>query len=164
MKRFHQYLFGRHFIILSDHKPLQYLFSETRATPTMASARIQRWALMLGGYDYTIAYKPGVQHANADLFSRLPLPDIPTKVPVLPETILLMETLSSIPVTATQISQWTSQDTTLSKVKNFILNGWNQVTEDIPNSYWQCQMNSHYLMVAFFEATGSLFRQREGSE
>ena len=44
VKRFHQYLFGRHFIILSDHKPLQHLFSETRATPTMASARIQRWA------------------------------------------------------------------------------------------------------------------------
>ena len=138
VKRFHQYLFGRHFIILSDHKPL-HLFSGTRATPTVASARIQRWALMLGGYDYTIAYKPGVQHANADLFSRLPLPDIPTKVPVPPERILLMETHSSIPVTATQISQWTSQDTTLSKVKNFVLNGWNHVTEDIPNSYWQCR-------------------------
>ena len=94
---------------------------------------------MLGGFDYTIAYKPGVQHANADLFSRLSLPDIPTKVPVPPETILLMETLSSIPVTATQISQWTSHSTTLSKVKNFILNGWNQVTEDKPNSYWQCR-------------------------
>ena len=69
VKRFHQYLFGRHFIILSDHRPLQHLFSETRATPTMASARIQRWALMLGGYDYTIAYKPGVQHANTDIQS-----------------------------------------------------------------------------------------------
>ena len=29
VKRFHQYLFGPHFIILSDHKPLQHLFSET---------------------------------------------------------------------------------------------------------------------------------------
>ena len=138
MKRFHQYLFGRYFIILSDHKAL-HLFSETRATPTMASARIQRWPLILGGYDYTITYKPGVEHANADLFSRLPLSDIPIKVPVPPETILLMERLSSIPVTATQISQWTSQDTILSKVKNFVLNGWNHVTEDIPNSYWQCR-------------------------
>ena len=94
---------------------------------------------MLGGYDYTITYKPGVQHANADLFSRLPLSNIPTKVAVPPETILQMKTLSSIPVTATQISQWTSQDTILSKVKNFVLNGWNHVTEDIPNSYWKCR-------------------------
>ena len=29
VKRFHQYLLGRYFIVYSDHKPLQYLFSES---------------------------------------------------------------------------------------------------------------------------------------
>ena len=62
--------------------------------------RFQRWALLLEGYDYSIRYKSGGQHANADLFSRLPLPD---SVPVLPETVMLMESLSSSPVTAAQI-------------------------------------------------------------
>ena len=52
VKRFHQYLFGRCFSILSDHKPLQHIFKATSSTPTMASAYIQRWALILGGYDY----------------------------------------------------------------------------------------------------------------
>ena len=104
VKKFHQYLFGSHFTILSDHKPLQFLFSESKGTPTMASARIQRWAVTLGTYDYSISYKPGEQHANADLLSRLPLPDSPTNVPTPGETILLMETLqSSSPVTADQI-------------------------------------------------------------
>ncbi len=65
LKYFHQYLFGRHFTILSDHKPLQQLFKETRATPTMVVACIQQWALLLGGYDDTIAYKPSEQHGNA---------------------------------------------------------------------------------------------------
>ena len=139
VKRFHQYLFGRHFIILSDHKPLQHLFDETRATPTMASARIQRWALTLGGYDYTIAYKPGQDHANADLLSRLPVSGAPTVVPDLPEMVLLMETLSSSPVTASQISKWTSQDTLLAKVKEHVLNGWHQVSDEIPNSYRKFQ-------------------------
>ena len=32
VKRYHQHLYGRHFTILSDHKPLQHLFSETSAT------------------------------------------------------------------------------------------------------------------------------------
>ena len=69
VKKFHDYLFGRRFTILSDHKPLQHLFKETSATPSMASARIQRWSLILGAYDYEIAYKPGDKHANADVLS-----------------------------------------------------------------------------------------------
>ena len=40
VKRFHLFLFGCHFIITTDHKPLQHIFKETSATPTMASARI----------------------------------------------------------------------------------------------------------------------------
>ena len=52
VKHFHQYLYGRKFAILSDHKPLQYLLGETRGIPAMASAHIQRWALMLSAYNY----------------------------------------------------------------------------------------------------------------
>ena len=78
VKRFHQYLFGRPFTITSDHKPLQHLLKESTAVPAMASARMQRWALLLSGYDYTINYKPGEAHANADSLSRLPLPDAPS--------------------------------------------------------------------------------------
>ena len=70
VKRFHQYLFGRQFTILSDHKPLKHLFTGSQATPTLASARIQRWSLTLGAYDYMIEYKPGQEHGNADMLSR----------------------------------------------------------------------------------------------
>ncbi len=57
VKRFHQYLVGRHFLIQSDHKPLEHLFKETKGVPTLASARLQRWALT---YDYTITYKHSI--------------------------------------------------------------------------------------------------------
>lgn len=59
VKHFHHYLFGRKFTVYSDHKPLQYLFSESRAILPMASAWIQHWALTLSGYDYQMSYKPG---------------------------------------------------------------------------------------------------------
>ena len=104
VRHFHHYLLGCRFTIYSDHKPLQYLFSESKAIPTMASARIQRWALTLSANDYDIVFKPGTQHANADVLSRLPLPDQPSSVPLPQETILLMEALQMSPVTAKQIN------------------------------------------------------------
>ena len=48
VKKFHQYLFGRLFTIMSDHKPLQHIFSENKPIPALAAARIQHWALTLG--------------------------------------------------------------------------------------------------------------------
>lgn len=139
VRRFHQYIVGRHFTILSDHKPLQRLFQETKGIPTLASARIQRWALILGAYDYTIRYKPGLAHANADVFSRLPLPDSPSAVPLPGETTLVLNMLESLPVTANQIRQWTSRDPTLSKVRLMLSSGWEKTDQPDLAPYQQRQ-------------------------
>ena len=53
LKKFHQYLYGRPFTLMTD--PLKSLFNEKKSIPTMAEARIQRWALTLAAYKYTIA-------------------------------------------------------------------------------------------------------------
>ena len=129
VKRFHQYLFGRKFTILSDHKPLQYLLGETRGIPAMASARIQRWALTLSAYNYVINYKPGVDHANADGLSRLPLPDHPGEVPLPGEMILLFEALHNTPLRATQIKEWVDKDPLFSRVRDHIRRGWGDTHE-----------------------------------
>ena len=81
VKKFHRYVFGREFEIRSDHKPLQHLFDNTRAIPQLASARLQRWSFILSAYDYTISYRPGEKHTNADSLSRLPLPEPPLTTP-----------------------------------------------------------------------------------
>lgn len=79
--KYQQYLLGQHFTILSDHKPLMYLLGETQAVPQMASSRIQRWALTLSAYNYSIANKAGKDHSNADMLSRQ-LPGFPVEVPI----------------------------------------------------------------------------------
>ena len=112
------------FTIHSDHKPLQYLFNPNKAISAMASARIQRWALLLSSYRYTVSYKPGSQMANADVLSRLPLPEMPESVPIPGETVLLMQSLQTSPLTFNQLRQWTTQDPTLSKVHRLLLQGW----------------------------------------
>ncbi len=73
IKKFHNYIFGRAFIIESDHQPLAFIFKHTRGIPQMASSRVQRWALTLSAYQYTIRYKPGKLLNNADALNRLPL-------------------------------------------------------------------------------------------
>ncbi|KXJ08290.1 Retrovirus-related Pol polyprotein from transposon 17.6 [Exaiptasia diaphana] len=44
--KFRQYLLGRHFKLLTDHKPLIILLGEHKPVPQLASARIKRWALL----------------------------------------------------------------------------------------------------------------------
>ena len=122
VKQFHQFLYGRSFVIKSDHKPLQYIFGHTHTVPPLASARIQRWALTLGAYNYTIMYKPRSEIGHTDCLSRLPLPQSASEVPLPGETILLLDSLERSHVSAELINQWTNNDPILSSVRRFLLN------------------------------------------
>ena len=123
-------MFGRKFTIYSDHKPLQHIFAESHPIPTLASARIQRWALTLSAYNYDIKYKSGKDISNADMLSRLPLPEFPATVPLPEETIFLMDTLESTPINATRIKNWTNNDAVLAKVRDMVREGWTNTDEE----------------------------------
>ena len=75
--KFHQYLYGRDFTLFTGHKTLTYLFSSDRAVPQMGFSRLQRWALTLSSYRYSVVFRRGRDNSNADALSRLPLPDSP---------------------------------------------------------------------------------------
>lgn len=74
----------------------------------MASACVQRWALMLSAYKYDISYKPGASHANDDSLSRLPVANTIGEVPLPGDVLLVFRTVEGTPVTASQIRQWTT--------------------------------------------------------
>ena len=65
-ERFHVYLCGIKFKLITDHKPLQVIFGP-RSKP---SARIERWVLRLQQYDYEVVYRCGASNI-ADPLSRL---------------------------------------------------------------------------------------------
>lgn len=64
-KYFRPYLYGNKFKIITDHKPLTWLFSLKEP-----NSKLVRWRLKLEEFDYEIVYKKGLQNTNADALSR----------------------------------------------------------------------------------------------
>lgn len=106
--------------------------------PQMGSPRVQRWAMTLSAYEYSIVYKPGKHHANADALSRLPVPETaPEKE--MTEQVLMMDVLDDTLVDTTQIKHWTAKDVILSQVHEYTLKGWPAQTDTHFKPYQQRQ-------------------------
>ena len=72
VNKFNQFLYGKKFSLITDHKPLIAIFNPAREIPQRTAPRLQRWALLLSNYNYDIHFRPTSLHANADALSRLP--------------------------------------------------------------------------------------------
>ena len=122
VSKFHKYIYGREFTIITDHKPLLGLFKEDRAISLTGSVRVQRWALVLASYHYQLVYKPGSKISNANGLSRLPIEDYVTPLPCPEEVVLSMSALDLTPVTSKTVA-FSHQDPVLSQVRKWILQG-----------------------------------------
>ena len=145
VRRFHKYIYGRQFTLVTDHKPLTSIFNEQKAVPTLSSARIQRWSLILAAYQYTLKYKRGQDNGNADAFSRLPLTQVQETEP-LPELVHLMEAIDASPLTAADIRGWTTKDPVLSRVSRYLLTGWPEKIDDITLKPYSQRRNEFSIM------------------
>ncbi|XP_033725336.1 uncharacterized protein K02A2.6-like [Pecten maximus] len=127
VKRFHTYLFGRHFTMITDHQPLVSIFSPRKGISTTSAARLQRYALFLAGYDYAIEYKNTKRHGNADSLSRMPVEtENETEVEELEAVSLLnLSQFETLPVTHDQVRRDTLRDLVLSSVYECVMSGWN---------------------------------------
>ncbi|KAM7286060.1 uncharacterized protein ISCGN_032945 [Ixodes scapularis] len=123
VKRFHQYLAGRDFTVVTDHKPLLGLFNTEKRVPEVLSPRMLRWILLLGAYNYRIQYRRGEDNSNADALSRLPIVGDEDE-PQPPGDVLLLEAVEYAPLQAADIARMTKEDCILAKVKDWILSGW----------------------------------------
>ena len=69
VNKFHQYLYGRRFVLRTDHKPLVSIFGTDRGIPTMVASRMTRWAIIFSNYSYDIEYVH-IDQNGADGLSR----------------------------------------------------------------------------------------------
>ena len=47
VRKFHQFLYGQSFVLVTDHKPLLTIFGPKKGIPVMSASRLQRWAIIL---------------------------------------------------------------------------------------------------------------------
>ena len=120
------------FTLITDHKPLTAILGPKKGIPSLAAARLQRWALLLTAYDYNICYKPTEWHSNTDGLSRLPLPSQDTSLTTEVASVFHIGLIQTLPVTFQQVQSATRCDPTLSKIATYAQSGWpGHVSDDL---------------------------------
>ena len=67
INKFANYLYGRPFTLITDHKPLLFFQSAERLNP-----RIKRWSLYLSMFTFYVKHVKGSENAIPDALSRVP--------------------------------------------------------------------------------------------
>ena len=131
-ERFHTYVYGKHFKMESDHKPLEMIQLKNL---TAAPPRLQRMLLRIQNYDMTIEYRPGKELLLADGLSRLPNPRSKQEID-------LDISVNMVQFSNNKIQQLRSEpksDPVLSSLQDIIVNGWPNRRDEIPKQlrpYW----------------------------
>ena len=117
-ERFHLYVYGAPFTMITDHKPLVHIFNNPKVKPP---ARLERWNLRLQPYNFSVRYEPGKMNP-ADYISRHPLQDQPLRERNIAEEYVALLTTSAVPVAMTlaEIQDATLGDPTLQQLAELI--------------------------------------------
>ena len=137
-KRFHQYVYGQHVIVQSDHKPLESIMKKSITT---APARLQRMMLSLQRYDISVVHIRGKDIPVADTLSRKFVPETD---PSLSKDIeyhvhSVMSHLNFSDVRLSEIQQAYEGEPQCSTLIRTIRDGWPESRKDCPpniSAYW----------------------------
>lgn len=86
IKHFRPYIYGNHFTVRSDHKPLSYLFALKDP-----SSKLTRMRLDIEEYNFTVEYIKGKDNVVADALSRITIEELKLKRQT---TVLAIQTRS----------------------------------------------------------------------
>ncbi|XP_055908636.1 uncharacterized protein K02A2.6-like [Eupeodes corollae] len=132
VKKFFQYLYGRKFIIITDNKPVSYIFAPNALLPKFTLSRCSNYASYLTNFNYEIQLKTSNANANADYLSRaISIQESNTVEAVnlisSPDNDdfdqFVLQQIRQIPVTADDIASETRKDTELSPMLSAIQDG-----------------------------------------
>ncbi|XP_046748864.1 uncharacterized protein K02A2.6-like [Diprion similis] len=134
-EHFHQYLAGRKFKLITDHKPLLGIFNQKSKRSQTLSLKLERYKRTLSAYEYELIHRPEKKHGNVDMLSRFPLPEEATEDEEV-ANVLMLEGITRNPISAEEIRQETEKDKTLKQIKTYMKKGWPKKTSRIVKNFW----------------------------
>lgn len=139
-QRFHYYLFGKPFIVETDHRPL---LGVIKKPIDELSPRLQRLVFKLLRYQFELKYVPGKKLQLADSLSRDPTcKSINTNY--LDENLRVYAVIATSKTNEERLKSLTREDETLQKIQKYAIDGWpnhkNSIPEDV-KKYWQIKDN-----------------------
>ena len=131
MENFHHFLYGNHFILETDQKPLKVILlkSLNQATPWL-----QRILIRTFPYHFTVHHILGPTNQLADCLSRLGTKNDSIKLPKLHLYQITIQ-LNARSDSLNQLNVATQEDDELVLVKHTVTHGW-------PNTIKKSQMSS----------------------
>ena len=132
VERFHTYVYGRTFHVITDHKPLVMIIDKPL---TAAPPRLQRMLIRLQGYNFQITHRPGSDNILADSLSRLPSTHNNQTV----DLDVRVDFVQFSPRKVDELQHATRRDKVLSALMELIVTGWPDTVKDVPpelRQYW----------------------------
>ena len=140
IRRFNHYLFGKPFVVVTDHKPLEMIF---RKPIHRAPLKLQRMMIKIIGYDFQVKYCEGKSMVLADTLSRAPNMAKTSEVELdvsVDSTIITQDDFMNFTADkVVLIRNETNCDPVLHELTQIIYTGWPDEIKDLPHElreYW----------------------------
>ena len=135
VEKFHHFLYGCHFILETDQKPLEAILSRSL---NQAMPRLQCILIRTLPYNFTVRYIPGTRNLLTDCLSRLGNQEDAIKLPRL-HVYQISHQLLARSDSLQEIRQATQTNDKLALLKHTIMTGWPANIREIPQvlqPYW----------------------------
>ena len=131
VERWRTYLWGRRFVLRTDHHALTTLL--TSAGAGRAGLRIARWSARLLCFTYDVTYRPGHLNVTADCLSRLPVTTTHEETEE-PDMIATVFKGSLCAISIPELTSASELCPELSLLRNQIQKGWPKCKQNLPEN------------------------------